>query len=178
MTHTPENSPQSTLGRALGLGAVAGVRSMSAPALLSRAASRGNIEGIEDTPFAFLASSRAARILTVLAVGEALADKLPFSPDRISPPGLIGRMASGGLVGAALFAAAGHRATIGAGLGLLSAAAASYPPTTCGSRLKRNSACRTGLWAWWRTSSPRAAGCWPSEVEGNAWRITAWQIRS
>ncbi|HLL40820.1 MAG TPA: DUF4126 family protein [Rubrobacteraceae bacterium] len=127
MTHTPENSPQSTLGRALGLGAVAGVRSMSAPALLSRAASRGNIEGIEDTPFAFLASSRAARILTVLAVGEALADKLPFSPDRISPPGLIGRMASGGLVGAALFAAAGHRATIGAGLGLLSAAAASYP---------------------------------------------------
>ena len=51
MTHTPENSPQSTLGRALGLGAVAGVRSMSAPALLSRAASRGNIEGIEFVRF-------------------------------------------------------------------------------------------------------------------------------
>ena len=100
---------------------------MSAPALLSRAASRGDIEGIEDTPFAFLASSRAARILTILAVGEALADKLPFSPDRISGPGLIGRMASGGLVGAALFAAAERRAVVGAGLGLLAAAAASYP---------------------------------------------------
>ena len=59
---------------------------MSAPALLSRAASRGDLGGIKDTPFAFLASPRAARILTVLAVGEALADKLPFSPDRISPP--------------------------------------------------------------------------------------------
>ena len=100
---------------------------MSAPALLSRAASHGGIKGIEGTPFAFLASPRTARILTVLAVGEALADKLPFSPDRISPPGLVGRMASGALVGATLFAAAKRRATIGAGLGLLSAAAASYP---------------------------------------------------
>jgi len=100
---------------------------MSAPALLSRAASRGGIEGIEGTPFAFLASPRAARILTVLAVGETLADKLPFSPDRISPPGLVGRMASGGLVGAALFAAAKRRAAIGAGLGLLASTAASYP---------------------------------------------------
>jgi uncharacterized membrane protein len=127
MTHTRTSKPGHALGRTLGLGAVAGVRSMSAPALLSRAASRGDIGGIESTPFAFLASSRTARILTVLAVGEALADKLPFSPDRISPPGMIGRMASGGLVGAALFAAAERRATIGAGLGLLSAAAASYP---------------------------------------------------
>ncbi len=100
---------------------------MSAPAQLSRAASRGAVEGIEGTPFAFLASPRTARILTVLAVGEALADKLPFSPDRISAPGLIGRITSGALVGAALFAAAERRATVGAGLSLLSAAAASYP---------------------------------------------------
>lgn len=127
MTHTRTSNPEHALGRTLGLGAVAGVRSMSAPALLSRAASRGDIGGIESTPFAFLASPRTARILTVLAVGEALADKLPFSPNRISPPGMLGRMASGGLVGAALFAAAKRRATIGAGLGLLSAAAASYP---------------------------------------------------
>ncbi len=127
MTHTPTSSSGHVLGRTLGLGAVAGVRSMSAPALLSRAASRGDIEDIEGTPFAFLASPSAARILTVLAVGEALADKLPFSPDRISPPGLVGRMASGGLVGAALFAAAERRAVIGAGLGLLASVAASYP---------------------------------------------------
>jgi uncharacterized membrane protein len=125
--HTRTSNPGHALGRTLGLGAVAGVRSMSAPALLSRAASRGDIGGIEGTPFAFLASPRAARILTVLAVGEAFADKLPFSPDRISPPGLIGRMASGALVGAALFAAAERRTTLGAGLGLLAAAAASYP---------------------------------------------------
>jgi len=127
MTNALTSNPGRALGRTLGLGAVAGVRSMSAPALLSRAASRGYIGGIEDTRFAFLASPRTARILTVLAVGEAVADKLPFAPDRISAPGLIGRMASGGLVGAALFAAAERRASIGAGLGLLSAAASSYP---------------------------------------------------
>jgi uncharacterized membrane protein len=127
MMHTRTSNPGHALGRTLGLGAVAGVRSMSAPALLSRTASRGDIGGIEGTPFAFLASPRTARILTVLAIGEALADKLPFSPDRISAPGLIGRMVSGALVGAALFAAAERRAALGAGLGLLSAAAASYP---------------------------------------------------
>ncbi len=127
MKNALTSNPGRDLGRTLGLAAVAGVRTMSAPALLSRAASRGDIEGIEGTPFAFLASPRTMHILTVLAVGEALADKLPFAPDRISAPGLIGRMSSGALVGAALFAAAERRATIGAGLGLLSAAAASYP---------------------------------------------------
>jgi uncharacterized membrane protein len=127
MMHTRTSNPGHALGRTLGLGAVAGVRSMSAPALLSRAASHGDIGGIEGTPFAFLASPRTARILTVLAVGEAVADKLPFAPDRISALGLIGRMASGALVGAALFAAAERRAPLGAGLGVLAAAAASYP---------------------------------------------------
>jgi uncharacterized membrane protein len=121
------NTPASVLGQALGLGAIAGVRSMSAPAHLSRAASRGEIGGLEDTPFALLASTRVVRILTLLAVGEAVADKFGGVPDRTSPPGLIGRMASGALVGAALFAAAERRGTVGAAIGLLSALATVYP---------------------------------------------------
>lgn len=127
MTYTPKSHPGPALGRALGLGAVAGVRSMSAPALLSRAASRGAVGGIEDTPFALLASPKVARILTLLAVGEAVADKFSGAPARISVPGLAGRMASGALVGGALFAAAGRRGAVGATLGLLSATASSYP---------------------------------------------------
>src|SRR5947209_534719 len=107
------NTPTAVLGRVLGLGAIAGIRSMSAPTHLSRAASRGKVGGIEDTSFAPLASTRVARILTLLAVGEAVADKFGGIPDRISPPGLIGRMATGALVGAALVAAAKRRATIG-----------------------------------------------------------------
>jgi hypothetical protein len=84
--HTPTRSPGHVLGRALGprrgrRGTLHERSGPPEPGGLPR-----GIEGIEGTPFAFLASPRAARILTVLAVGEALADKLPFSPDRISPP--------------------------------------------------------------------------------------------
>ncbi|MDP9427196.1 MAG: DUF4126 family protein [Actinomycetota bacterium] len=111
---------------AIGLGAVAGIRSMTPPALLSRAASRGEIEGIEGSPFGFLASPRVANLLTVLALGEILADKLPFSPDRISAPGLAGRLATGALVGAALFSADGRRGASGGAIGALSSLAASY----------------------------------------------------
>ena len=111
---------------AIGLGAVAGIRSMTPPALLSRAASRGEIGGIEKTPFDFLASPRAAGFLTVLALGELSADKLPFSPDRISAPGLAGRLATGALVGAALFSANGRPGAAGGAVGALSSLATSY----------------------------------------------------
>ena len=111
---------------AAGLGAVAGIRSMTPPALLSRAASRGEIRGIGKTPFGFLASPRVSTLLTVLAVGEMSADKLPFSPDRISAPGLAGRLATGALVGATLFSADGRNGTAGGAIGALSSLATSY----------------------------------------------------
>jgi uncharacterized membrane protein len=118
-------SPNTLLG-AVGLGAVAGIRSMTPPALLSRAASRGEIRGIEKTRFGFLASPGVARLFTVLAAGEISADKLPFSPDRTSIPGLAGRLATGALVGAALFSADGRGGATGGTLGAASALAASY----------------------------------------------------
>ena len=111
---------------AVGLGAVAGIRSMTPPALLSRAASRGEIRGLEETPFGFLTSPRVANLFTVLAVGEISADKLPFSPDRVSLPGLAGRLATGALVGAALFAANGRKGTSGGAVGAVSSLATSY----------------------------------------------------
>ena len=120
-------NPTSAMLRAAGLGTVAGVRSMSAPALLSRKALRGAVPGIESTPFAALASPRVARALTLMAVGEAIADKFDFVPDRTSIPGLIGRAVSGAFVGAALFVSGGRRGTAGAALGLVSALAGSYP---------------------------------------------------
>ncbi len=59
MTHTPTKSPSHVLGRVLGLAAVAGVGSMSAPALLSRAASRAMRERAELVRGAFELSSTA-----------------------------------------------------------------------------------------------------------------------
>ena len=44
-------------------------------------------------------------ILSVLAIGELIADKLPRTPTRKAVPGFVARVASGALCGAALGAA-------------------------------------------------------------------------
>lgn len=122
MTHTT-GATSRAFPKALGLGVVAGLRSMLAPALLSRSASRGELRGIEETPFAALASPRAAQILTLLAIGEAIADKTPVIPSRASMPVLIQRAATGAAVGGALYAARRLDGRVGASLGAVAAIA-------------------------------------------------------
>jgi uncharacterized membrane protein len=114
------------IGRTLGLGAIAGVRSMAAPAILSRSAVDGRVGGLENTPFAALGSRRVSTALRALEIGELIVDKLPVLPNRTSPPPLLGRAASGALVGAALFASGGRRSVMGGALGAASAMAAAY----------------------------------------------------
>ena len=112
--------------KALGLGAISGLRSLSGPALVSRAAAKGNVS-LEGTALSFLGSPRLSKVLLVLALGEILVgDKLPMTPSRTALPPLLGRAASGGLVGAALFASDGRRATSGAALGSSAAVAAAF----------------------------------------------------
>jgi uncharacterized membrane protein len=112
--------------RAAGLGAVAGLRSMAAPAALSRTAQRGDLDGLRDTPLALLGSRRVSTLLSLFEVGELIGDKLPVMPSRTSSPPLIGRGASGALVGAALFAAEGRRAATGGVIGAASALTGAY----------------------------------------------------
>lgn len=121
-----EHTAKNTIRKTLGLGAVAGMRSMSAPALLSRAARTGEVNGLEGTRFAPLLSPTASSVLYLLAVGEMVADKSGWIPGRISPPALLGRAASGALVGAALFVSGERRGISGAALGTLAAVAAAY----------------------------------------------------
>jgi uncharacterized membrane protein len=112
--------------RALGLGAVAGLRSMAAPAALSRAAAGGRLDGLGATRFALLGSSWASKLLTLFEVGELIGDKLPMTPSRTSPPPLLGRATSGALVGAALFASEGRQAATGGALGAVAAVVSAY----------------------------------------------------
>jgi uncharacterized membrane protein len=112
--------------KTLGLGAIAGVRSMAAPAALSRAVERGDVGNLEQTPFAALGSPRVLAALQVLEIGEMFVDKLPLAPSRTSPSPLLGRTASGGLVGAALFASEGRRVASGGVLGAFSALMGAY----------------------------------------------------
>jgi uncharacterized membrane protein len=91
--------------------------------LLSRAAADGRFAGLKGTQLAFLSSSKVATLLTLMALGEALADKLLPLPGRNTPLVLTNRAASGALVGSALFTAARRDATPGAALAALAATA-------------------------------------------------------
>jgi uncharacterized membrane protein len=111
--------------RALGLGAISGLRALSGPAFVSRAASRGDLN-LDGTFLAFLSSPRLSKALVLMELGEMVGDKLPATPSRTSPPPLLGRAASGALVGAAVFVSEGRRATTGAALGSTAAIAAGF----------------------------------------------------
>jgi uncharacterized membrane protein len=88
------------------IGVIAGLRAMTAPAVVSWAARLGWLH-LENTPLAFLGFAATPYIISVLAIGELIADKLPKAPSRKSPPGFIGRIVTGGLSGAALGASGG-----------------------------------------------------------------------
>ena len=67
---------------AVGIGAVAGLRALAAPAVLAWAAKRRWIR-LGNSPFATIISAQASTRLTDLAVSELIADKLPFTPSRL-----------------------------------------------------------------------------------------------
>ena len=90
----------------LAIGVIAGLRSLTAPAVVSWAA-QWNWINLQNSHMVFLGSIRAAWILTALALAELVSDKLPFTPARTKPCGLLVRIATGGLCGAALCVTAG-----------------------------------------------------------------------
>jgi uncharacterized membrane protein len=128
--------------RTVGLGAIAGMRSMAAPATLSKAVERGDVDGLENTPFAAFGSPRVSTVLRMCEIGEMFVDKLPVMvPSRTSPPPLLGRAASGAIAGAALFASGGRRIATGGVLGAASALASAHATE----RLRQQVAERLGV---------------------------------
>jgi hypothetical protein len=69
---------------------VAGLRSLTAPAVVAWGAHLSwlNLHG---SPLAFMGSTTAVAILSVLAIGELIADKLPMIPKRNAPAPLMAR---------------------------------------------------------------------------------------
>jgi uncharacterized membrane protein len=86
------------------IGIAAGLRSMTAPAAISWAAHFHWLH-LENTWLAFLGFAATPYILSVLAIGELIADKLPKTPSRKAPVGFATRIVSGALCGAAIGAA-------------------------------------------------------------------------
>jgi uncharacterized membrane protein len=81
---------------AIGIGIVAGLRSLMAPAVVAWAAHLGwlNLHG---SPLAFIGSTTAVAVFSLLAIGELVADKLPNTPKRTAIVPLVARIAVGGL---------------------------------------------------------------------------------
>jgi uncharacterized membrane protein len=107
------------------IGVVAGLRSLTAPAVLAWAAHK-NWLNLHNTPLSFMASTAAVVIFCLLAAGELVADQLPSTPSRTKPPGLIARILLGGLSGAGVAAAGTQSMMLGAVLGIAGGLAGTY----------------------------------------------------
>ncbi len=101
---------------AIGIGIVAGLRSLLAPAIVAWAAHFASLN-LHGSPFSFMGSTAAVAIFSISAIGELVADKLPKTPKRTAFAPLLARILLGGLSGASLFAAAGKSLLTGALLG-------------------------------------------------------------
>ena len=110
---------------AVGIGFVAGLRSLTAPAFVSWAAYLHWIT-LVGTPLAFMGSPITAGIFTLLAIAELISDVMPKTPPRTAPVGLIARIIMGGLSGACIYAAAAATPITGAVLGIIGALIGTY----------------------------------------------------
>ncbi|MGC4117677.1 MAG: DUF1990 family protein [Myxococcales bacterium] len=94
-----------------GLSFLCGARSVLPLALFSRALSLAPRPPQRRLAL-WLSRPRTSRVLAALAVGELVGDLLPWTPSRRVPAAVLGRAASGGLVGV-LAAAQGRRRALG-----------------------------------------------------------------
>ena len=100
--------------KAFGLGVVAGMRSLVAPALLSHKLVRTVPIKQPTEPVHYLAQPPVGIALKLLAGVEILADKIPNGPDRTIAPQFGFRIASGATCGAFLSQTEGESAAVGA----------------------------------------------------------------
>ena len=96
---------------------------------------------LSHTPFVFLGNTASLAIFTVLALGEMVADKLPKTPARTTPVGVISRVLFAGASGAVLASVAG--ASIG--LGIVAAIAGAVVGTYIGYYARRALTTKAGL---------------------------------
>lgn len=117
---------------ALLIGIVAGLRSLTAPAVVAWAAHL-NWLNLQGTPFAFMRSTVAVLFFTSLGFAELVEDQIPSTPARTKPSGLIARIVTGGLSGACVAASGAQSLAIGACLGAAGGIAGAF----CGYQARR-----------------------------------------
>ncbi len=98
------------------IGVSAGLRAMTAPAVVSWAAYAGWLP-VEGTWLEFLGYIATPYVLTLLAIGELVNDKLPHTPSRKALMPFLSRLSTGAVCGAAIVGPAGSTlAAVSAGM--------------------------------------------------------------
>jgi uncharacterized membrane protein len=113
------------LALAFGIGVVAGLRALTAPAAVAWAAHLGRLN-LHDSSLAFMASTWSVVLFSALAIFELVGDMLPTTPSRTAPAPLAARIISGGFCGACVCASANQSLFIGAALGAVGAVAGAF----------------------------------------------------
>jgi uncharacterized membrane protein len=121
------------------VGTASGLRSLIGLAAVSWAAHAG-ILGLDHTWLAFLGYAFTPYILTLLAIGELVNDKLPKTPSRLIPPQFITRIVTSALCGLAIGLSGGEM-IVGLVAGILGAVAGTFGGTKARSLLARNLGC-------------------------------------
>ena len=119
-----------------GIGIVAGLRAMTAPAIVCWAAHLGWIN-LTGSPLAFMGSAAAVAIFSLLALVEFVTDQLPQTPSRTVPVQLGARIIMGGLAGACLAVAASQSLILGLILGAVGAVIGTFGGYQARTRLVR-----------------------------------------
>src|SRR5829696_1073726 len=99
------------------IGLLAGLRSLTPPAAVAWSLHLGWLKLAR--PLSLIGSLPAVIILSLLAIAEIIFDKLPNTPNRTAPPGLIARIVTGGLTGACVSVGGARSALAGAALGVV-----------------------------------------------------------
>jgi uncharacterized membrane protein len=110
------------------IGCVCGLRSMTAPAVVAWGAHMGWLH-LDGSWLAWVANKISLVVFSLLAIGELIADKLPFIPGRTQPGPLGARIVFGAICGAALSLSGGASPLLGGilgGLGGIAGAFAGY----------------------------------------------------
>jgi uncharacterized membrane protein len=101
---------------AFGIGFAAGLRAFTPPAIVAWAAHLGWLH-LNNSPLAFMGTTIAVVIFSLLAVFELIGDLRPQTPKRTAPVPLVARILTGGLCGACLCATSHQPLIVGGILG-------------------------------------------------------------
>jgi len=105
-------------------GTASGLRALIGLAAVSWAAHLGYLH-LDHTRLAFLGYAYTPYILTFMAIGELVNDKLPKTPSRLIPPQFITRIVTGALCGAAI-GMSGNQTVLGVLAGVVGSVAGTF----------------------------------------------------